>query len=266
MDLAQYGPFAATIAVAAALAASFSLLLVKSVGRLTDWAWLGGGAPPVLLSTAAKSPAFALIVLTFITITRDNYLVFVVLSGLSGILVAYLAIRLQHHRVVHVVSVPETASDGSHKQDADGKPVYRSVVIGTEADMLPHAAGAYAAARANDASLTLPRFMSGYATPNDPAAIWSPQTLATVRDHLCMFAMATILAAVMSLYLAASAAEAAMRPDVPQSASPPQPATTPQNGSDAAAHLGPRRDGQRHQGVLHGLEARKSTESSCSTQ
>ena len=227
MDPNQYGPFATTIAVAAALAASCSLLLVKSVGRLPKWAWLGGDVPQPLLTTAVKAPAFVLIAVTFISINKDNYPAFLALSAVSAAIVACLAFRLHHHRILHVVFVPETASDGSHMRDADGKPVYRPVVIGAEADMLPAAANAYAAAKAKNASLTLSRFVSGFGTPYDPESIWSPETLAAVRDRLCLFAMGIILAAVMSLYLSASAVEASMRPGVPDTASPPQSATAP---------------------------------------
>ena len=43
----NYGPFATTVAIAAALVALFSLLLIKSIGRVSQWTWLIHDSPPL---------------------------------------------------------------------------------------------------------------------------------------------------------------------------------------------------------------------------
>lgn len=227
MNLADYGPFAAAIAMAAALAASFGFLLTKAVGRHADWRWLSGDPPKVLLRTAAKAPVIALIAWTYATITADNANTFLIFAVVLGVGTAALAVYLQHLVHLHVVDVPVTGPDGKQALDSKHNPMSRRIFIGTERSMLDTARVDYREARAQRGALSIPQFLSGYGNPPyDPEAAWSRSTIAAVRIRMCMFALATVLAAVMSLYLAASSLVAIQVPSGADSA-PPPPATSP---------------------------------------
>ena len=216
MNLADYGPFAEAVAMAAFLAVSFGFLLTKAVGRLADWVWLSGDPPTVLLSTAAKAPAIAFIAWTYATLEADNANAFLLSAVVLGVLTAALAVYLQRLIHMHVENVPVTGTDGQQAVDADGNPKVEPIFIGTKADMLTDARTAYREAKEQDGSLTIVQFMSGYGTPlYNPQAIWSRSTLAAVRTRLCLFALGTVLTAVMTLYVAASSLIAMQDPTVP---------------------------------------------------
>ena len=224
MNLADYGPFAAAVAMAAFLAVSFGFLLTKAVGRLADWVWLSGDPPTVLLRTAAKAPAIALIAWTYARLEADNADAFLLSAVVLGVLTAALAGYLQRLVHVHVENVPVTGPDGQQAVNVDRNPRVEPTVIGTEADMLTHARKAYREARAQDGSLSVVQFMSGYGTPPyNPQAVWSRSTLAAVRTRLCLFALATVLAAVMTLYVAASSLVAMQDPAAPDVDAVPSP-------------------------------------------
>ena len=205
MDLSDYGPFATIIAMAAALAVSFGFLLTKAVGRLADWIWLSGDPPTALLRIAAKAPAIALIAWTYRTLDANNADAFLLSAVVLGILTAGLAIYLQRLIHVHVENVPVTGPCGQQAVDANGNPMFRPIFIGTEAEMLTDPRRAFRGAKGQDSSLSVVQFISGYGTPPyNPQAVWSRSTLAAVRTRLYVFALATVLAAIMTLYVAAS--------------------------------------------------------------
>ena len=205
MDFSVYGPFDTIIAMAAALAVSFGFLLTKAVGRLGDWIWLSGDPPTVLLRTAAKAPAIALIAWTYGTLDANNAYAFLLSAVVLGVLTAALAIYHQRLIHVHVVNVPVTGPGGQQAVDANGNPMFTPIFIGTEADMLNGPRQAFRKAKRQDASLSVVQFISGYGTPPyNPEAVWSRSTLAAVRTRLYVFALATVLAAIMTLYVAAS--------------------------------------------------------------
>lgn len=227
MNLDDYGPLAATIAMAAALAASFGFLLTKAVGRFADWGWLSGDPPNVLLRTAAKAPAVTFIAWTYATITADKANAFLLAAVVLGILTAALAVYLQHLVHLHVADVPLTGPDGQQALDSKHKPMSRRIFIGTERNMLETASLHYRQARQQRGGLSIIRFMSGYGDSlYDPEAVWSRSTLAAIRVRMCMFALATILTAIMSLYVAASSLVAIQVSSVP-GAAPPVVVSTP---------------------------------------
>jgi hypothetical protein len=55
MFMEKYGPFATTITIAAALLTVFSLLLMKSVGRVSPWTWLVHDSPPFMVTAGARA-------------------------------------------------------------------------------------------------------------------------------------------------------------------------------------------------------------------
>jgi hypothetical protein len=69
----KYDPFATTIAIAAALFAVFSVLLMKAVGKVSQWTFLADDSPPFMVTAGARALAIALIALTFIFIDKSNY-------------------------------------------------------------------------------------------------------------------------------------------------------------------------------------------------
>jgi hypothetical protein len=73
MDLDKYGPFMNVVAVASALVATFSMLLLKMFGGIQRWTWLTSGAPSFVVTAAARSVAVALMALTYIVITKENF-------------------------------------------------------------------------------------------------------------------------------------------------------------------------------------------------
>ena len=103
------------------------------------------------------------------------------------------------------MDVPLTGADGQQALDSNRNPMSRRIFIGTERNMLETASHDYRQARKQRGALSIIRFMSGYGdSPYDPEAVWSRSTLAPVRIRMCMFALATVLAAIMTLYVAAS--------------------------------------------------------------
>ena len=214
----DYGPFTAALAMVACLAISFGFLLTKAVGRLADWNWLSGKPPEVLQRTAVKALAIALIAFTYVKLEADNADAFLILAVLLGVLTAVLAFYLQRLVHVHVEKVPVTGHNGQQDMDDDGNPMFQPTFMGSELNMRTAARAAYRKAKKQDGSISLAQFMSGYGTPpNNPQAIWSRYTLAAVRTRLHLFALATVLTAVMTLYVAASslvAMQDSVAPDV----------------------------------------------------
>jgi hypothetical protein len=71
MFTGKYGPFATTLATAAALVTFFSVLLMKAVGKVSQWTFLADDSPPFMVTAGAL--AIALIDLTFMFIDKSNY-------------------------------------------------------------------------------------------------------------------------------------------------------------------------------------------------
>jgi hypothetical protein len=209
MFMDKYGPFATTIAIAAALVAVFSLLLLKAVGRVSQWTWLIHDSPPFMVTVGARAVAVALIGVSFIFIDKSNYAWFAGAAVLFGILAFSLIIWFDRLRKTYLCKVPILNADGSQATSFWGKPKFEQLVIGDESNMNPAAAAAYK--RAGPVSLC--QFMSGFGVNavNNPAAIWTMATLAKISNRMTMSLMGILLCAVMALYLAASAVDVHQR-------------------------------------------------------
>lgn len=213
MDMTQYGPFAAVMAVAAALAAAFSLLLLKAIGKVTKWSFLIDNSPPFLVKTGARALAFALIALTFVLISRNNYLAFAAMAVFFGAATFWLIARFDRMRKVHIFSVPLLQASGAQANDKNGKPLFKNIVIGTEEDMMPDAKEIFVEARRKRPGLSLPEFMGGFggANTNNPESIWTRNQLADISSRMTTTLMGILLCAVMALYELASVVEVITR-------------------------------------------------------
>src|SRR5260370_39938871 len=86
IDLTRFGPFAEVVAIALALVATFSMLLLKMFGSVSRWTWLGTGAPSFLVTAAARVLAVALMAVTYVTISKSNYPWFAAVAVVCGLL------------------------------------------------------------------------------------------------------------------------------------------------------------------------------------
>src|SRR6185369_16029575 len=162
------------MAVAAALVAVFSLLLVKMVGRVRRWTWLIQDTPSWTITVGVRAAAVAAIALSFLTITIENSLWFSGAALLFGLGCFVLIGRFDLLRRVYTHKVPAIAANGSQLLEPSGKPIFKSVVIGDETNMGPDAKKAWAATSKTGVRPSLTEFMAGYGTTavNDPEAIW----------------------------------------------------------------------------------------------
>lgn len=214
MNASQYGPFAAVIAIAAALVASFSLLLLKSIGRLARWTWLIDNSPPFLVTAGSRALAVVLIALVFVLINHNNYLVFIGAALIFGVLAFIFIGWFDYLRKVHIIRIAIVGKNGAQAVDGKGDPLFQNIVIGTEQDMRPETATVLADARKNAPALSLTDFLAGIAPggkTNNPETLWTRQYLAAVSNKLTMILMGIVLCAVMALYIAASVVEVSTR-------------------------------------------------------
>lgn len=213
MNPSDYGPFVNVVAIAAALVATFSVLLLKMLGRTTRWTWLVDDSPPFLVTAGARMLAVTLMATTYITINGSNYRLFGIAAILCGVLGFLAVARFDHLRKLHVVKIPLVMADGTQSLDAKGKPLYESVVIGSEAELRSSAKADLVAARKERGGLSLVQFMSGYGAKkvNDPEALWDRGLLAKKSNTLTTTLMCVVLLAVMAVFLAAFVIEAASR-------------------------------------------------------
>ncbi|UFX42106.1 hypothetical protein HAP47_0022865 [Bradyrhizobium sp. 41S5] len=214
----KYGLFATTITIAATLFAVFSVLLMKAVGKVSQWTFLADDSPPFMVTAGARALAIALIALSFIFIDKSNYGWF----GGAAVIFAFLMIifiaRFDRIRRAHICKVP-LLEDGHQKRGWLGSLKWQVVVIGSEIDMKPQAATHYQKFGAG----SLCKFLSGYGRNevNNPEAIWTKQTLARISSHMTILLIGILLCGVMALYLAASAVEVHQRV-APTGATPTQ--------------------------------------------
>jgi hypothetical protein len=211
MNASQFGPFAAVIAIAAALTASFSLLLLKSIGKVARWTWLIDNTPPFVVTVAARALAVVLIALVFVLIDRNNYLAFILGALIFGILALIFIARFDYLRRVHIVGVPILQQNGGQAVDKKGNALFHNIVIGTEQDIRPEMRTVLADARKGNPGLSLTDFLAGIGIAgktNNPESLWTKEYLAAVSNRMTMFLMGIVLCAVMALYVAASVVEA----------------------------------------------------------
>ena len=211
MDPSKYGPFADVVALACALAATFSVLLLKTLGTTKQWTWLSGDSPPFLVTAGARILAVALMAVTYVTIDSSNYIWFGGAAVICGLLGFLSIARFDRMRRQHVVEIPLVGKDGRQLVAPSGNPMYEHVVIGLERDLNPEAKEAFQAAREARGGLSLVQFMGGYGASrvNDPEALWDRTLLANVSNRLTVSLMLIVLFAVMAIFLGAFAIEAA---------------------------------------------------------
>jgi hypothetical protein len=204
VDLTRFGPFAEVVAIALALVATFSMLLLKMFGGVARWTWLGTGAPSFLVTAAARILAIALMAVTYVTISKSNYLWFAAVAVVCG-LMGFIAIaRFDRLRQRHVRQIPVVGPDGKQLRDRSGKPVEQSIVVGLEEDIREPAKTALVDERKKDPSLSLLKFMSGFGrNPYDPEGLWDPTLLADIRSNLTLILMSILLFGVMVLFTSA---------------------------------------------------------------
>src|SRR5438309_4180694 len=174
MHVEKYGPFIDVVAVASALAATFSLFLVKSFGSLKRWTWLTSGAPSFLVSAAPRAVAVTLMAFTYVIIRKENLKWFAGAAVICGLL-AFVAIAIfDRQRERHVAVIPQVAPDSTPLVDHKNDPVVHHVVVGSEATLRKDAKTAFDKARKQSPGLSLMQFMSGFGPQhlNDPNALW----------------------------------------------------------------------------------------------
>ena len=212
MDPSQYGPFANVVALACALVATFSVLLLKMLGTLGRWTWLASDSPPFLVTAGARMLAVALMAVTYVTISSSNYGLFGVAAVLCGGMGFFLVARFDLLRKQHILKIPLVGAAGQQLVDVKGNALYDNIVIGLEADLLSQAKTDLHTAR-QKGGLSLAQFMSGYGAHNvnDPESLWDRALLARLSNTLTMTLMYIVLCAVMTVFLAAFVIDASSR-------------------------------------------------------
>jgi len=213
MDLNRYGPFANVVALASALIATFSILLLKALGSVRRWTWLTSGSPPFLVTAAARVLAVALMAITYVTINKSNYRWFGAAAVVSGVLGFASIVRFDRLRKFHIMQIPLVGTDGKPLVDRKQKPLQENVVVGLESNLRPEAKAALAEGRKYKGGVSLRQFMSGYGAQrvNDPEALWDSALLADTSSSLTMTLMFVVLLGVMTLFWSAFTIEAASR-------------------------------------------------------
>lgn len=180
---------------------------------MAKWSFLIDNSPPFLVKTGARALAFALIAVTFVLISRDNYPAFAVLAVFCGAATFWLITRFDRMRKVHIFGVPLLQASGAQATDRDGKPLFKNIVIGTEQDMMPDAKEIFVEARRKRPGLSFLEFMGGFggANTNNPESIWTRNHLADISNKMTTTLMAILLFAVMALYESASVVEVITR-------------------------------------------------------
>jgi len=207
----EYGPFATTIAIAAALFTFFSVLLMKAVGRVSQWSFLANDSPPFMVTAGARALAIALIALTFIFIDKSNYRWLGVAAAICAVLMIVFIARFDRVRKTHICKVPLLDQDGGQRKGWFGSPKWHMIVIGSENDMKQQAATRYRKFGAG----SLCKFLSGFGQNeiNNAEAIWTKETLARISSKMTVLLIGILLCGVMALYFAALAVEVHQRPD-----------------------------------------------------
>ena len=150
---------------------------------------------------------------TYVTITKTNYMWFGAGAVVCGILGFVLVGRFDYLRRKHVYRIPAVGADGAQLLDKKEKPVFDNVVIGTEANMRPEALKDLQSARAERGGISLGSFMSGCGAHrvNDPEALWDRTLLSKIANELTLTLMGMFLFAVLALYLASFVVEITQR-------------------------------------------------------
>lgn len=212
MNTSEFGPFANVVAIACALVATFSLLLLKAFGKLQRWTWLTSDSPPFLVTAGVRALAVALMAATYVTISQANRGWFVAAAVLSGLAAFVVISRFDRLRRVHVRQITEVGATGQALRSKGGKEVQRNVVVGLEKELMPHVVEDLKEARVRRGGLSLEEFMRGYGTPvNMPSNLWDGPVLAQHANSLTTHLMYALLFGVMALFFAAFVIEVSTR-------------------------------------------------------
>ena len=212
MQFSEYGPFANVVAIACAITATFSVFLLKMLGKMTRWSWLTKDSPSFLVTAGARMLVVALMAATYVTINGSNYRLYLIPAIGFGVLGFVTVIRFDYLRKLYILAVPLLAKDGQQLQDAKGCRMFKNEVIGSEDQLKKSAKMDYKAAQKKTPGLSLPLFMSGYGNINNPEDLWDRTLLVKKSNTLTIMLMGIVLSAVMVLFLAALVIEAANRP------------------------------------------------------
>jgi hypothetical protein len=173
------------------------------LGGVGKWTGLVADTPPFLVAAGARVLAVVMIVLATIFIDTSNYPWFASLAVLTAVLTVVSIVRFDRDRRMYVASVQEVSTDGSPLTNSIGQPVLRKLVIGTERELEPDAATAFAKARQKH-GVSLERFMAGYGQAiNVPTALWPREVLVAHSMALTTGLIYIVLGGVVSLFLAA---------------------------------------------------------------
>jgi hypothetical protein len=111
------------------------------------------------------------------------------------------------------MAVPLVGENGSQLSDSRGRPLFKNVAVGSEAQLMPDAAEALKEARRTHGGLSLRQFMAGYGSTklNDPEALWDRDLLATISSRLTVTLMLVTLFGVVAVFLAALVVDVSIR-------------------------------------------------------
>jgi hypothetical protein len=182
-------------------------------GGTRKWTWLAGDDASFVATTGSRAVAVGAIALTFLTISKSNYVWFAVAAVVCGLLVLLLIARFDRLRKLHVREIPIVGADGKQARNDKGQPATVKIVIGTENDMRADAKSHYLTARKKNTSLSPIQFLGGYGSNElySPESCWPAEVLSKISSHLTLLLMWILLLGVMALYLAASSIEVANR-------------------------------------------------------
>jgi len=213
MDLTQFGPFAAQVAVAFALLALFSTFLARMIGDVDEWSRLMGGVPKFVVTLGPRAIVIAAIGLTYFTLTNESLLIYISISILAAIATSILTLRYFRQVSLFTCKVPLLTKDGKHAVDKRGKELSSRIIVGAEETMRPEAFKKFAALKEENGGLSLCQFLAGYGGTKtyDPEAAWSREILVEISSSLLTKLMLIISSGVLVLYWVAAVVELSIR-------------------------------------------------------
>jgi hypothetical protein len=105
------------LVIAAVLVTIFSTLLMKAVGKVSQWTFLADDSPAFMVTAGARALAIALIVLAFIFIDKSNYGWFGGAAAICAFLMIVLIGWFDHVRKAHICKVPLLNEEAARKRD-----------------------------------------------------------------------------------------------------------------------------------------------------
>src|ERR1700737_4692396 len=125
----KYGPFANVVLIAGALIATFSVLLLKMIGRVRNWEWMSADSPSLIVTVGARMLSVALMAITYIIINKSNYIWFGIGAIVLGIAGLFFINRFNHLRKVNVAQILLVGYDGKQLVDKNKHPLHSNMEI-----------------------------------------------------------------------------------------------------------------------------------------